>query len=99
VGAPHEALDEVPVVFVVDEGAPEGLADAILAACSAQLADFKVPRQVLFVTHLPRSTISKVNKVELRTVIATGASLADAQRRWEEASIADPSGDASASPA
>ena len=46
-------------------------------------------------THLPRSTISKVNKVELRTVIATGASLADAQRRWEEASIADPSGDAS----
>ena len=95
VGAPHEALDEVPVVFVVDEEAPEGLADDILAACSAQLADFKVPRQVLFVTHLPRSTISKVNKVELRTVIATGASLADAQRRWEEASIADPSGDAS----
>lgn len=95
VGAPHEALDEVPVVFVVDEEPPQGLADDILAGCRAQLADFKVPRQVLFVTHLPRSTISKVNKVELRTVIATGASLADAQRRWEEASIADPSGDAS----
>ena len=96
VGAPHESLDEVPVVFVVDAEAPAELAERILAECRAQLADFKVPRQVHFVTELPRSTISKVNKVELRTVVAGGTSLAEAQERWAQAAVLDPSGDASA---
>lgn len=96
VGAPHEALDEVPVVFVVDSDAEDDLAERIIAECSAQLADFKVPREVHFVSQLPRSTISKVNKVELRTVIASGASLAEAQERWVAAALADPSGDAGA---
>lgn len=96
VGAPHESLDEVPVVFVVDAEAPADLAERILAECRAQLADFKVPRQVHFVTELPRSTISKVNKVELRTVVAAGTSLAEAQERWAQAAVLDPSGDASA---
>ena len=95
VGAPHESLDEVPVVFVVDAEAPAELAERILAECRAQLADFKVPRQVHFVTELPRSTISKVNKVELRTVVAAGTSLVEAQERWAQAAVLDPSGDAS----
>jgi crotonobetaine/carnitine-CoA ligase len=64
-------LDEVPVAFVIPVPgvAVEGNAElpaAIMAACQAQLADFKRPRQVILVGELPRSTLEKVSKVELR---------------------------------
>ena len=38
----------------------------ILAACKAALADFKQPRRVTIVAEMPRSTLEKINKVELR---------------------------------
>lgn len=67
----HKMLDEVPVVFVIpapvltpDESA--ALPDRILAECKAKLADFKVPRQVFVVDTMPRSTLEKVHKAELR---------------------------------
>jgi len=66
----HPMLDEVPVVFVIPQGgvagAPPGLADAILAACRSALADFKVPREVHLVDDMPRSTLEKIAKAELR---------------------------------
>jgi crotonobetaine/carnitine-CoA ligase len=67
----HRMLDEVPVAFVIPAPgvAVEGnaaLPAAINAACQAQLADFKRPRQVILVSDLPRSTLEKVSKVELR---------------------------------
>jgi crotonobetaine/carnitine-CoA ligase len=67
----HRMLDEVPVAFVIPVPgvAVEGNAElpaAIMAACQAQLADFKRPRQVILVGELPRSTLEKVSKVELR---------------------------------
>ncbi len=66
----HPMLDEVPVVFVIPQGgvagAPPGLADAILAACRSALADFKVPREVHLVDDVPRSTLEKIAKAELR---------------------------------
>ena len=40
--------------------------DAIVAACKAKLADFKVPRAVHLVDDFPRSTLEKVHKAELR---------------------------------
>lgn len=63
-------LDEVPVAFVrVDPRAP--MPDAqrigvIEAACGAQLADFKRPREIRIVEDLPRSTLEKIAKAELR---------------------------------
>lgn len=67
VGRPDRMLDEVPVVFVraPEEGFAE-LAEAISAACEAQLADFKRPREVIRVDDFPRSTIDKISKKELR---------------------------------
>lgn len=66
----HPMLDEVPVVFIIPQGgvagAPPGLADAVLAACKAALADFKVPREVHLVDDMPRSTLEKIAKAELR---------------------------------
>lgn len=94
VGRPDEKLDEVPVAFVCVEDPPADLAERVLAACRRKLADFKVPREVYVVAAMPHSTISKVNKVELRGVAARPGGLAEAERRWVVDAASDPSGDA-----
>ncbi|NEW88268.1 ATP-dependent acyl-CoA ligase [Rhodopseudomonas sp. WA056] len=70
----HPMLDEVPVVFVIPQGgvaaAPPDFADRITAACTAALADFKRPREVRLVDDMPRSTLEKVAKAELRKMLA-----------------------------
>lgn len=69
----HPMLDEVPVVFVIPQGgvaaAPPDFADRITAACAAALADFKRPREVRLVDDMPRSTLEKVAKAELRKML------------------------------
>ena len=63
----HPMLDEVPVAFVLPQGsAPSDLGDRIAASCAAQLADFKRPREIRLVSELPRVTLEKVAKAELR---------------------------------
>jgi crotonobetaine/carnitine-CoA ligase len=71
VGKPHPMLDEVPVVFVIPNtsdfiAAPDDLKSAILDACRARLAAFKVPDEVRVVEDMPRATIEKVAKAALR---------------------------------
>lgn len=69
----HPMLDEVPVVFIIPqagvEAAPADLHDAVMAACRKGLADFKVPREIRFVDEMPRSTLEKVAKAELRKML------------------------------
>jgi len=66
----HRMLDEVPVVFVIAApGAPVGLSDAIMAACTTQLATFKRPHEIRLVDALPRSTLEKIAKAELRRIL------------------------------
>ncbi len=63
----HPMLDEVPVVFVIPQkDAGADLSDRIVTACRAALADFKVPREVHLVDDMPRSTLEKIAKAELR---------------------------------
>jgi carnitine-CoA ligase len=67
----HRMLDEVPVAFViaapaVGTAAREMLPAQIIAECKAKLADFKVPRAVFVVDDMPRSTLEKIHKAELR---------------------------------
>ncbi len=72
VGAPDAMLDEVPVAFVValpDWAGGSTLADAVLAACRRELADFKIPREVRILEELPRATLEKVAKHELRKLL------------------------------
>ncbi|CAG9179102.1 AMP-binding protein [Cupriavidus pinatubonensis] len=67
----HPMLDEVPVAFVIPgPGADEALTKRILAACAAQLADFKRPHEVRLVDSLPRATLEKVAKAKLRSQLA-----------------------------
>jgi carnitine-CoA ligase len=69
----HPMLDEVPVVFIIPqdgvERAPADLHDNVMAACRSALADFKVPREIRFVDEMPRSTLEKVAKAELRKML------------------------------
>ena len=69
----HPMLDEVPVAFVLPTaGAPPGLDQRVAAACAAQLADFKCPTEVRLVDALPRSTLEKIAKAELRRRLEAG---------------------------
>ena len=69
----HPMLDEVPVVFIIPRAgvkdAPADLHDTVMAACRTSLADFKVPREIHFVDDMPRSTLEKVAKAELRKML------------------------------
>lgn len=97
VARPDDKLDEVPVAFVTVAGGPSSEADvarAVIDACAADLADFKVPRDVYVVGDLPRSTLNKINKVHLRAVAHPDADRAAAERAWIAAASTDPSGDA-----
>jgi carnitine-CoA ligase len=73
VGKKHPMLDEVPVVFIMPHAgvakAPPALHDHVMSACKNGLADFKVPREIHFVDEMPRSTLEKVAKAELRKLL------------------------------
>jgi crotonobetaine/carnitine-CoA ligase len=69
----HAMLDEVPVAFIIPqegvERAPPDLHDTVMTACRNALADFKVPREIRLVDDMPRSTLEKVAKAELRKML------------------------------
>ncbi|WP_166300960.1 AMP-binding protein [Bradyrhizobium sp. 2S1] len=69
----HPMLDEVPVAFIIPQAGvaalPANLHDKVMAACRAALADFKLPREIRFVDEMPRSTLEKVAKAELRKML------------------------------
>lgn len=76
VAAPDPMRDEVPVAFVVarpESSGDAGLAETVLAACRRDLADFKVPHEVRIIEDLPRSTLEKVAKHELRKLLEAEA--------------------------
>jgi len=66
-------LDEVPVAFVLVPGgaaaAPSDLIERIEAACRTGLADFKQPREIRIVSEMPRATLEKIAKAELRKLL------------------------------
>src|SRR5579871_4184254 len=69
----HPMLDEVPVEIVIPQGGaerrPQDLHDKVMTACRSALADFKVPHEIRFVDEMPRSTLEKVAKAELRKML------------------------------
>ncbi|TCP53479.1 crotonobetaine/carnitine-CoA ligase [Tamaricihabitans halophyticus] len=94
VGRPDDKLDEVPVAFIRSTDSRPDLVQQVNTACSARLADFKVPREVYVVRELPRSTINKIQKAELRKFADPSADRGTAELDWLAAAKADPSGEA-----
>jgi carnitine-CoA ligase len=68
VGRPDPMRGEVPVAFVVASSPAVG--EAASAACAEMLPPYKRPVEVRVVDDLPRSTLDKVAKAELRRLAA-----------------------------
>jgi len=66
IGAPHPDFGESVVAILVPETGARIDLDAIQAAAKQELAGFKRPRHIEIVDALPRNTMSKVQKNELR---------------------------------
>ena len=66
VGRPDDRWGEVPVAFVVLRPDATAAVDALVHHCRAQLAGFKVPKEITFLDALPRNPSGKVLKRELR---------------------------------
>jgi malonyl-CoA/methylmalonyl-CoA synthetase len=63
---PHPDFGEgvVAVIVAADPSATDE--PRVIEACKRELADFKVPKRVVFVDELPRNTMAKVQKNRLR---------------------------------
>jgi malonyl-CoA/methylmalonyl-CoA synthetase len=70
IGAPHPDFGESVVAVLVPEAEGSIDLDAILAAAKAELAGFKRPRHFAIVDALPRNTMGKVQKAEMRKTYA-----------------------------
>jgi carnitine-CoA ligase len=71
IGKPDPVYGEVAAAFVIGANEDHAALEAqILAACSASLAKFKVPRQIVFVPDLPRVGFGKIAKAKLRAQLA-----------------------------
>lgn len=66
IGVPHADFGEGVVAVVVATPGSEIDEGAIISACKTEMANFKVPKRVIFVDKLPRNTMSKVQKNVLR---------------------------------
>lgn len=66
VGVPDERLGEVGRAFVVVRPGADIDATAVIVHTRKHLANFKIPRSVVFITELPRNAGGKVVKPKLR---------------------------------
>lgn len=68
VGEPSEEWGEVVTAYVVPTAVPDP--DTLVAHARSQLAAYKVPRRIRFVSALPRNALGKVVKAELHPDLA-----------------------------
>ena len=68
VGVPDPRLGEVGRAYVTVRPGASAVPDELVAHCRERLANFKVPREVVFLAALPRNATGKVDKAALRTI-------------------------------
>jgi len=70
VGVPDPLMGEEVCAYVVKKNGAEVTEAAIIQHCQSKLAKYKTPRYVEFVSALPRTSIGKIQKKELRRAAA-----------------------------
>ena len=65
IGAPDDRLQEIPVAFIELHPDTSVTEAEIMAYCAGQIASYKVPRRVIFVSEWPMSA-TKIQKGALR---------------------------------
>lgn len=65
-GTPHPYWGEQVTAFVVLRPGMNASADELLAACREKLSRYKVPKEIRFLGKLPRNTMGKVLRRQLR---------------------------------
>jgi long-chain acyl-CoA synthetase len=68
VGMKDRLMGEDVLAFVVLKDGPRASAEEIGAFCESRLARFKCPKQIRFVSSLPKSPVGKILRKELRTL-------------------------------
>jgi long-chain acyl-CoA synthetase len=66
IGVPDSYRGETVKAFVVLQPSTSATADEIIAFCRGRLAAYKVPRVVVFLDSLPKSSVGKYLRRELR---------------------------------
>ena len=68
VGVPDEKTGEAVRLFVVKTAGASLTDEQIVAHCKLDLAGYKVPKQVRFLDTLPKSTVGKILRKDLRAI-------------------------------
>jgi long-chain acyl-CoA synthetase len=68
-GAPHEHLGEVPVIFIALKDGHNISPARLLDHCRAHLSTYKVPQTVHFVPEIPRTGSGKIMRFKLRAFL------------------------------
>jgi long-chain acyl-CoA synthetase len=68
IGVPDEKTGEAVKLFVVKSPGAALTADELIAYCRSKLTGYKMPRHVSFIGALPKSTVGKILRRELRDV-------------------------------
>jgi acyl-CoA synthetase (AMP-forming)/AMP-acid ligase II len=71
VGRQHAVLGEEPVAFVALRNPGSVTPAELLERCSASLARYKVPRDLVILDTLPKNALGKIAKPELRQLVTT----------------------------
>ncbi|WP_431204306.1 class I adenylate-forming enzyme family protein [Bradyrhizobium betae] len=70
IGRPDPRWDEVPIAYVIRRSGCKLEADELRGHLQIQLARYKVPRDIVFVTDLPRTALGKVQHFLLKQLDA-----------------------------
>lgn len=66
IGAPHDKLGEVPVIFVVPRPGTTFSADALLGYCRQHLSSYKIPSDIKIIDQIPRTGSGKIMRFKLK---------------------------------
>ena len=69
IGVADEKTGEAVKLFAVKAPGATLTADELIAHCRKEMTAYKVPKNVVFVDALPKSTVGKILRRELRTVV------------------------------